>query len=117
MSGTIESCRLTSTESGSSGSKALSGGLTGVANSRLLPLSFVGDKGNTCGGADIDFRDFGAGRAGTEDLRARGRTGEGRMGEDDSAPDWKTLLSSQPDSGSSVKGRETRLACVPASAT
>ena len=39
------------------------------------------------------------------------------MGEDDSAPDWKTLLSSQPDSGSSVKGRETRLACVPASAT
>jgi hypothetical protein len=29
-------------------------------------------------------------------LRVRGRTGEGRIGDDDSAPDWKMLLSSQP---------------------
>lgn len=29
-------------------------------------------------------------------LRPLGLTGEGRTGEEDSAPDWKILLSSQP---------------------
>lgn len=49
-----------------------------------------GDKGTIWGGAEEDFRDW---RSGRRDL---GRTGEGRIGDDDSAPDWKTLLSSQP---------------------
>lgn len=47
------------------------------------------DESNTWGGADIDFLDF----RGATFLR---RTGDGRMGEDDSAPDWKILLSSHP---------------------
>jgi len=48
------------------------------------------------GGSEADFID-------TRDegglalvLRVLGLAGEGRMGEEDSAPDWKILLSSQP---------------------
>lgn len=42
------------------------------------------EEGDTLGGADIDFRDF-LGPA--ELFRALARAGEGRIGEDDSAPD------------------------------
>ena len=103
---TTDNWRFWKTEGGRSGSKALCGGLIEGKRSFCLPLSFVGDE-LVSGGADIDLRVLGSGRAGADDLRARVRTGEGRTGEDES---WNTLLSSQPDSGSSVIGRAARLA-------
>jgi hypothetical protein len=54
------------------------------------------DDGEDCGGADIDFRDL---RLDVVDALLRGTFGfemDDRMGEEDSAPDWNLLLSSQP---------------------
>ena len=45
-----------------------------------------------CGGADIDLRDL---RRDPLCLGVLGRAGD-RIGEEDSAPDWKMLLSSHP---------------------
>lgn len=51
------------------------------------------ENGRTCGGADEDFLDLLVPRL----LRAaRTLAGEGRAGDESSAPDWKMLLSSQP---------------------
>ena len=63
------------------GETALLGGRTGEEGSDIW------------GGADIDLRVL---RGPTLVLDALGFTGEGRTGEEDSAPDWKMLLSSQP---------------------
>ena len=67
--------------------KLLSGGLTEGNRSRSLPLLFGGEGEDICGGADIDLRDLRGGRVVTIDLRARARVGDGRTGEEDSAPD------------------------------
>ena len=56
-------------------------------------LDLGGDEGGISGGAEIDFLDF---REDTGFRPALVRTGDGRTGEEDSAPDWKILLSSQP---------------------
>lgn len=48
----------------------------------------IGDEDSTiCGGADVDLRDLRREPLGLEALGPLGRTGDGRMGEDDSAPD------------------------------
>lgn len=54
------------------------------------------------------------GRLGALERRARVRVVGARTGDDDSAPDWKILLSSQPESPSSNVKAERR-ACAPAS--
>jgi hypothetical protein len=54
------------------------------------------DDGEDGGGADIDLRDL---RVAVLDALLRGAFGMDvgdRMGDEDSAPDWKMLLSSQP---------------------
>lgn len=51
------------------------------------------DDGDNWGGADMDVRDLRVVKLFRADL---GLEGLGRTGEDDSAPDWKMLLSSQP---------------------
>lgn len=54
------------------------------------------DEGEDCGGADIDLRDL---RAAAVEALLRGTfalDADGRTGEEDSAPDWKILLSSHP---------------------
>lgn len=63
--------------------------------SKTVPREVDGWRGGW-GGSEADFFD-------TRDegglalvLRVLGLVGEGRMGEEDSAPDWKMLLSSQP---------------------
>lgn len=102
--------RLTS--GGSCGLNVLEGGLTlerdfaadaGLAEDAGLDrgswngsMLLSGDSERYCGGADADLRDLDAGRA--DVLMRRIRRGGGRMGEEDSAPDWKTLLSSHPES-------------------
>ena len=78
---------------GNSGSNVLSGGFTlgslsGTTWSFSLPLEVSAYSG----GADVDLRERGT----ALDRRARGRVGGGRIGDDDSAPDWKMLLSSHP---------------------
>lgn len=98
------------TFSGRSGSNSLSGGLTAV---RLLGIlegePFPGEGGGAnCGGTELAFFE----RLGMAlFLRARGLTGDG---EADSAPDWKMLLSSQPESMSSC-GPAAMRDCVAAS--
>jgi len=52
-----------------------------------------GEISGSCGGAEVDFRVL---RGAAPVLEALGLTGDGRAGEEDSAPDWKMLLSSQP---------------------
>jgi hypothetical protein len=54
-----------------------------------------GGDDDVCGGAEDALRDVRRGLAGTELLRTIRLAGAGRTGES-SAPDWKTLLSSQP---------------------
>jgi len=73
-----------------SGSKAVSGIVSKTATRE------TDDWGRDWGGSEADFLD-------TRDegglalvLRVLGLVGEGRTGEEDSAPDWKMLLSSQP---------------------
>ena len=58
------------------------------------------------GGSEADFRDARDEGGLALVLRVLGLAGEGRMGEEDSAPDWKMLLSSQPLSSAHC---ETRL--------
>jgi hypothetical protein len=78
----------------------------------------------SCGGEDDERYSGGAEVALREDLRedveafgaaalrVRG-LGGGRAGEDDSAPDWKTLLSSHPLSSPNCEHREhTKIAAV-----
>lgn len=83
---------------GISGSNVLSGGFTldslsGTGCSFCLPLELTAYSG----GADVDLRERGTALL----RRGRGRTGGGRRGDEDSAPDWKMLLSSHPESRSS----------------
>lgn len=60
-------------------------------NSEVLGGDADGEAG---GGADIDLRDF---RRGAILFRASfGLVGDGLTGDEDSAPDWKILLSSHP---------------------
>lgn len=75
---------------GNSGSYSDSGNLTFAAWCE----SRIGEEnGRTCGGADEDFFDLLVPRL----LRAAlTLVGEGRAGDESSAPDWKMLLSSQP---------------------
>ena len=58
------------------------------------------------GGSEADFLDARDEGGLTLVLRVLGLVGEGRTGEEDSAPDWKILLSSQPLSSAHC---ETRL--------
>lgn len=83
---------------GNSGSNVLSGGFT-LGSLSMAGCSFPFPLDNTAysGGADVDLRERGT----ALERRGRGRVGGGLIGEDDSAPDWKMLLSSQPESRSS----------------
>jgi hypothetical protein len=54
------------------------------------------DNGEDGGGADMDLRDLRVDELDALFLVAFGLEGGGWIGEDDSAPDWKILLSSQP---------------------
>jgi hypothetical protein len=59
------------------------------------------DDGDDGGGADIDLRDFCVDALGALLRGGFGLEVGDRTGEEDSAPDWKMLLSSQPLSSAS----------------
>lgn len=66
---------------------------------------FGGGRGGDSGCADAESLDLRE----VELLRALGRGGDGRAGEEDSAPDWKIFLSSHPLSSFVETRREERL--------
>jgi hypothetical protein len=56
----------------------------------------AGGRRGDWGGSEADFFDARDEGGLVLVLRVLGLAGEGRIGEEDSAPDWKMLLSSQP---------------------
>ena len=75
------------------------GETTGSTSSSLVACSCAGEGDERySGGADVALREVlrvAVEALGAAALRVRG-FGGGRIGDDDSAPDWKTLLSSHP---------------------
>ena len=91
--------RPTLTSSGRRGSNLVCEG----KKSRLVSPDLCGElPGLVSGGRDKNLRDLRGAKDFREDF---GLTGEGRAGDEDSAPDWKILLSSHPLSSFSIETR------------